>query len=81
MRSSLDRIRSKFTVKSHHILVTFKTYLANFEAATENVNLNFEINSNFNIQTGVNKNYYVVRNAGCARSRYALTLSLIFLIN
>ena len=54
MRSSLDRIRSKFTVKSHHILVTFKTYLANFEAATENVNLN-KINSNFNIQTGVKK--------------------------
>ena len=55
MRSSLDRIRSKFTVKSHHILVTFKTYLANFEAATENVNLNKinKINSNFNIQTGV----------------------------
>ena len=26
-----------------------------------------------------NKNYYVVRNAGCARSRYTLKLSLIFL--
>ena len=25
-----------------------------------------------------NKNYYVVRNAGCARSRYTLKLSLIF---
>ena len=23
-----------------------------------------------------NKNYYVVRNAGCARSRYTLTLSI-----
>ena len=28
-----------------------------------------------------NKNYYVVRNAGCTRSRYTLKLSLIFLIN
>ena len=28
-----------------------------------------------------NKNYYVVRNARFARSRYTLTLSLIFLIN
>ena len=27
----------------------------------------------------LNKNYYVVRNAGCARSRYTLKLSLIFL--
>ena len=26
-----------------------------------------------------NKNYYVVSNAGCARSRYTLTLSHIFL--
>ena len=29
----------------------------------------------------INKNYYVVRNAGCARARYTLKLSLIFLIN
>ena len=28
-----------------------------------------------------NKNYYVVRNAGCAQSRYILKLSLIFLID
>ena len=28
-----------------------------------------------------NKNYYLVRNAGSARSRYTLKLSLIFLIN
>ena len=28
--------------------------------------------------TSINKNYYVVRNAGCARSRYTLTLSLFF---
>ena len=27
----------------------------------------------------INKNYYVVRNAGCARSRYTLKLSFIFL--
>ena len=27
----------------------------------------------------LNKNYYVVRNAGCARSRYTLKLSIIFL--
>ena len=26
----------------------------------------------------INKNYYVVRNAGCAHSRYTLKLSLIF---
>ena len=29
----------------------------------------------------LNKNYYIVRNAGCARSRYTLKLSLIFLFN
>ena len=28
--------------------------------------------------TKINKNYYVVRNAGCAHSRYTLKLSLIF---
>ena len=27
----------------------------------------------------INKNYYIVRNAGCAHSRYTQILSLIFL--
>ena len=33
------------------------------------------------VRLKVNKNYYVVRNAGCVRSRYTLKLSLIFIIN
>ena len=33
-----------------------------------------DVNGNFQ----GNKNYYVVRNAGCTRSRYTLKLSLIF---
>ena len=33
------------------------------------------------IDQQVNKNYFVVRNAGCAHSRYTLKLSLIFKIN
>ena len=32
-------------------------------------------------QWKIRTRYYVVRNAGCARSRYTLKLSLIFLIN
>ena len=29
-------------------------------------------------ENSTNKNYYVVRNAGCTRSRYTMKLSLIF---